>query len=85
MKPIAQEQGMGCGVACVASKLGISYKKAINLFDNPEHSADKGYMLKDLAKAIQKIIAGNLKIIKTKRNMRIKIGDIVFISWPEPY
>lgn len=85
MKPVAQEQSMGCGVACVASKFDISYKKALNLFDNKQNSVDAGYMMNDLANAMLKKRKSTFKIIKAKNNMRTTIGDIVFISWPEPH
>lgn len=32
MKPVAQEDGLGCAVACVAFILNIPYSKAVDLF-----------------------------------------------------
>jgi len=32
MKPVKQEDGLGCAVACVAFVLEISYKEALSLF-----------------------------------------------------
>lgn len=32
MKPVKQEDGLGCAVACVAFVLGMSYQEALSLF-----------------------------------------------------
>lgn len=34
MKPVAQEDGLGCAVACVAFVLNIPYPQAVNLFQD---------------------------------------------------
>jgi len=34
MKPVRQEDGLGCAVACVAFVLEISYQEALTLFDD---------------------------------------------------
>lgn len=36
MKPVKQEDGLGCAVACVAFVLGITYKEAVGLFEDGE-------------------------------------------------
>lgn len=36
MKPVKQEDGLGCAVACVAFILQIPYSDALNLFDDGE-------------------------------------------------
>jgi hypothetical protein len=37
MNYVRQEDGFGCGVACVANLLGVSYQQALQLFYNPNH------------------------------------------------
>ncbi len=51
---MVQEEGMGCGIACVASALGITYQEARKLSDRPEGSYINGYNCKDLVKMLNK-------------------------------
>ncbi|MCF7806272.1 MAG: hypothetical protein K9M07_05425 [Simkaniaceae bacterium] len=53
-KPILQEHGMGCGVACVAFALKTTYQKALKLFENPENAWTKGYICRDIIQALHK-------------------------------
>ncbi len=52
IKPIHQEHGFGCGVACVAFALDLSYQEALRLFKKAENAWMKGYMCKDLVEAL---------------------------------
>ncbi|MBP7760922.1 hypothetical protein KA093_03960 [Candidatus Saccharibacteria bacterium] len=53
-KYVAQEDSMGCGVACVANRLGISYANALELFDEPERAGTIGYACKYIVTALQR-------------------------------
>ena len=54
MKAVAQDEAMGCGVACVASICGLSYKKTKSslFYDIGDDRA--GYLCKDLVKALRR-------------------------------
>ena len=54
MKPIAQEHSCGCGVACVAFLLKISYTRALKLFRNPAAANSKGYQIKEIIRILSK-------------------------------
>jgi len=77
---------MGCGVACVASLLEISYKNSIKLF-NEKHAPTKGYYLKELINALRKK-GLNYKYSKvtdkTKKYLKTQ-GSIVFIKRSRNY
>ncbi len=80
MKAVTQEHASGCAVACVAAVLGISYKKAIALFDNPEHAGTRGYHCREVVKALGK--AGRhyaYSYVKAGRDAIRLPGSIVFI------
>ena len=85
-KPITQEQTMGCCIACVASLLGLSYKKALELF-RKEYASTRGYYLKDLILALNK---KGLKYTYSKFNGNNKkylgmLGSIVFVKRSKKY
>ncbi len=54
MKPITQEHSCGCSVACVASILGISYKRALKLFEKPGYAGARGYYCREIVMALKK-------------------------------
>jgi len=67
-KAIAQEDIMGCGIACVAFICGIRYRRAKHLlFENPCDARTKGYYCRDIIRALSK--AG-----KTYQNRFLKNG-----------
>ncbi len=51
---VAQEDPMGCGVACVANRLGISYAEALKLFDRPEDARTIGYKCRYIVEALRR-------------------------------
>lgn len=51
---VAQEDVMGCGVACVANRLGISYPQALQLFDRPGDAKTIGYKCKYIVEALRR-------------------------------
>lgn len=54
MKLVVQEDSMGCGVACTASVLGISYAEALRLFSNGRKKAQtEGFYSPNIVKALK--------------------------------
>jgi hypothetical protein len=51
--PVSQEHLLGCGVACVASRCGITYKDALSLFSHPEHAWTRGYYCEEMVEALK--------------------------------
>ena len=85
-KLISQKHLMGCGVACVASLLGITYDNSLKLF-NEKYVSTKGYYLKDIILALKKkeIIYTGSKITNKTRKYINKIGSIVFVKRSKKY
>ena len=54
MTPVTQEHSSGCAVACVAAILGISYKRALRLFEKPGYAGTRGYYCREIVKALGK-------------------------------
>jgi hypothetical protein len=55
MREIVQEDPLGCGVACTASVLSISYKQAIELFpDGKKRVENEGFYCRDIIQALSK-------------------------------
>lgn len=82
-KPIAQIHPSGCGVACVAQVLGISYLSALKLFQNGEFYAMlRGFYCRDLVGALNR--AGRkskfIFINKRQRKFIYQNGTIVFLA-----
>jgi hypothetical protein len=84
MKSVTQEHPLGCSVACVAYVLGITYKKALKLFDNPKHAELRGYYCGEIAKALKK--GGKeysfCRFGKSKSRFLKLTGCIVFVTSP---
>lgn len=82
MKAVVQEHGLGCAVACVASLLGTSYKKALKLFSEKSHAYRRGYYCIEICEAIRKgRMKYNFKKITPKTKGLLKKNKvIVFIS-----
>ncbi len=81
MKLVTQEGPMGCGVACAASLVGITYKEMLKHFEGGR-TKDKttGFYTKDFALALEKF-GYKVKGYSAKRwgDRRIKAGTIVFV------
>lgn len=88
MKPIRQEDPMGCAVACVAFILNISYKEALGLFkDGEDRVRNKANFF---CPELVKILNGkglNYKWEKIENNLNEWNADrsIVFIGKSEKY
>lgn len=86
-KNITQKHGMGCGVACVASLLNISYDKGLELFKNPANAWSKGFMCREIVQAISRIEPNyKFKRLKNSNDPILKEkGIIVFTDYSEAY
>lgn len=82
MKNVTQKDGFGCGIACTASVLDLTYEKTKNLFSNSKQAKDFGFLCKDIVNALKKKgFAYEYKYVKPKIKKRIyKQGTIVFIT-----
>jgi hypothetical protein len=82
MKNITQKDDFGCGVACTASVLDLTYEKAKALFSKPKQAKDFGFLCKDIVNALKKKgFTYDYKYIKPKIKKQIyKQGTIVFIA-----
>ncbi len=78
---------MGCAVACVASLLGTSYKRALVLFNNKPYAPTKGYYCKDISKALKKrrLVYVWKKVLLGVNPLLNKEGVIVFIARSKKY
>ncbi|HRF53390.1 MAG TPA: hypothetical protein PK027_02880 [Aquimonas sp.] len=83
---IKQEDEWGCGAACVASLLGISYREAKNLVEEVKGSSvnapPHGLELHHLALALWK---KRVKVVADWNPKEIPHGTIVCISGDAPY
>ena len=88
MKPIKQEDFMGCAVACVAFILGTSYGKSLRLFRYGKLRAKiRGFFCKDIIRALTN---GNLnyvyKYIKNKTRIKMyQPNAIVYVKKSKKY
>lgn len=86
MKLIVQENEMGCGVACVAALLDISYKKADKLFPKSIQGKPK-YFCRILVKVLERAgLKYEYKYIKPRLKKKTYIsGTVVFIKRSNKY
>lgn len=54
-RPVAQENPLGCAVACVASLCHLSYQEALLLFENPENAWVRGFYCEEVMAALSKM------------------------------
>ena len=85
-KPIAQEESMGCAIACVASLLGISYKESLKLF-NRKNATTPNFYCKDIINKLKKKgLSYRYGKVKSKTKKYINIPrTIVFIKRSNKY
>jgi len=83
---VSQEDKWGCGAACVASLLGVSYQKAKHLVETAKgrsiNSKPYGLQLHDIAIALKE---EKIKVIADWDPTEIPDGTIVCISGEVPY
>jgi hypothetical protein len=92
-KYVAQKDEMGCGVACVANKLTISYEQALELFTDPDYAKTIGYKCKYIVEALrgagQEVRLRHIKRMDRESVMNgmivIPTGAIVFLEKSELY
>jgi hypothetical protein len=78
---VKQEDPMGCGIACVAFVLGISYKEATKLFALPEKRKALGYRSSDLREALKRGSYDSFsRYVGRLDDTRVEIGDIVYVK-----
>lgn len=84
---VVQEDDFGCGVACVANLLSISYQSSLELFEKKEYAKFKGFWPKDIVTALQKTgVYSNYRYVKPKTRSRIyNMGTIVFLAKSRKY
>ena len=84
-KSVTQENGLGCGLACVSALCKVSYKFAKkNYFLGLGNANTKGYYCKHIVKALSR--AGkNYNYCKITRRINWKDGMIVFIKRSKRY
>ena len=87
MKSVVQKDSFGCGVACVSYILNIDYNQAKKLFINNYRSKNKGFLCKDIVKALSKKgLKYQYKYLKPKiRKLIYNDKVIVFIKRCKKY
>ena len=82
MKNTTQRNKFGCGIACAASVLDLSYQQAKKLFTNSKQAKNFGFLCKEIVTALKKKgFIYEYKYIKPKVKRRIyRPGTIVFIA-----
>ncbi len=85
-KSITQEFDYGCGIACYAFALDISYKQAIELL-GPEQALSNRFWVKDLNKALNEagLRYNSMHINDKLRKSIYKNGTIVLIRRSKKY
>jgi hypothetical protein len=86
-KPITQEHGTGCGVACTAYVLGVSYQSALKLFDKPGNASTTGFYCKDIVRALARKgrLYSHCYLKSSKRDLLQQAGVIVYIQRSKKY
>ncbi len=81
MRLTKQEDPMGCGIACVAFVLGISYMEATKLFTLPEKRKTLGYRSSELREALKRGGYDSFSRYTGRiENLEINKGDIVYVK-----
>lgn len=79
---VVQEDDFGCGVACVANLLNISYKQTLYLFDQPNKSRTEGFWCREIVAALRNAgIDSKCKYVSPRARYQIyQSGTIVYIA-----
>ncbi len=83
MKPITQEDALGCGLACVAFILKKSYKKTKENHFN-EFDLKRGLYCREIKGVFLKM-GKNYEYSYVKRKIKFEEGDIVYIKKSKEY
>lgn len=85
--PVTQEHGTGCGVACTAFVLNLTYSEALYYFLKPAQAWGRGFYCREVVAALGR--AGKTytqSYVKSKGRQLLKIpGMIVFVGRSEKY
>lgn len=89
MRPVKQEDGLGCAVACVAFVIGVTYKEALKLFDDGEIrvKSKANFYCPEIVRILRsKQVHCNWKKLKTASEEEIyNDNSIVFIKRSTEY
>jgi len=89
MKLVHQQDGLGCSFACLASLLGISYKKVLCLVDDGKNKAKhRGLYCRDIVNTLRAngFTDVYFQYLKPKRKRGIyRDGTIIFIKKSKRY
>ncbi|KKU03717.1 MAG: hypothetical protein UX88_C0034G0006 [Candidatus Woesebacteria bacterium GW2011_GWC2_47_16] len=88
MKEIKQKDLLGCGVACTAAVLNISYQEALSLFrEGKVKVAETGFYCRDIVEALRSAgLNYEYKHIKGVQKMEMHSrGTIVFLRKSNKY
>lgn len=88
MKKVVQEDPYGCGAACLASVLAVTYQEALSLFTAGKKKAKTfGFYCREIAAALKKEgLEYEYKYIKPKIKRKIyRDGTIVFVKRSKKY
>ena len=86
--PVVQKNSLGCGVACVAFVVGLSYQKTLKLFKNGKQKANsQGFYCKELVEVLNNQgMNFEYKYIKNKIKTKIyQNNSIIFIKRSKKY
>ncbi len=88
LQAVPQQHPLGCAVACVATRCGLSYPDAFALFSHPEHAWTRGYYCNEvvdaLAKAGWKYSFAKFKPSLHERKLTMS-GTIIFVEPCQSY
>ncbi len=79
---VVQEDSAGCGVACVAALLNISYSSTLRLFDNSQNIRAKGVLAKEIVRVLEQSgLKAECKYVKPHiENAINQTGTIVYTA-----
>ncbi len=84
---IPQEHPLGCAVACVAYRRGVSYEDAHSLFVTPENAWGRGYYCAEVVAALNKksrleYVFSKADVLKKSELKKILLteGTLVFVG-----
>jgi hypothetical protein len=52
LQAVPQQHALGCSVACVAARCGLTYREALALFEHPEQAWTRGYDCSEIVAAL---------------------------------
>lgn len=86
MKPVVQEQPMGCGVACIAAAANRTYQDALSHVD-AQHASGRGYYCAELVAALAEMgrKCEFAEVTPETRSLLEKPGVIVFVAPSKRY